>query len=110
MALTKRQREVYMYLVNYIDLNGYSPSLREVGDGLGLKSLATVHRHLRNLDSKGLIQRDHHQSRSIEIVPSGRVDRTVARRKHFADVLSRYIKKENPKFSDVESTLWNAAR
>jgi repressor LexA len=69
MALTRRQREVYDFIANFIDKNGYSPSFEEVGRGLGLSSLATVHKHISNLEKKGLLKRDYNRSRSIDILP-----------------------------------------
>ena len=49
MAITRRQREVYDFLQQFIDEHGYSPSFEEIGAGLGLSSLATVHKHINNL-------------------------------------------------------------
>src|SRR6478672_5807664 len=69
MAITKRQRQVYDFLHDFIQRNGYSPSFEEIGDGLGLSSLATVHKHVSNLEEKGLLRRDYNRSRSIDIVP-----------------------------------------
>ncbi len=68
MAITRRQREVYDFLQNFIDEHGYSPSFEEIGAGLGLSSLATVHKHLNNLQEKGLLKRDYNRSRSIDVV------------------------------------------
>ncbi len=49
MAITKRQRQVYDFIADFVQKNQYSPSFEEIGDGLGLSSLATVnvgeHRH-----------------------------------------------------------------
>ncbi len=68
--LTKRQREILDYLTEFIDHNGYAPSLEEVGRRFGLSSLATVHKHLTNLQEKGFIKRAWNRSRSLEIVPT----------------------------------------
>ena len=68
MAITRRQREVYDFLQNFIEEHGYSPSFEEIGAGLGLSSLATVHKHIRNLQEKGLLKRDYNRSRSIDVV------------------------------------------
>ena len=68
MAITRRQREVYDFLERFINEHGYSPSFEEIGEGLGLSSLATVHKHLTNLEEKGLVKRDYNRSRSIDIV------------------------------------------
>src|SRR3974390_1195281 len=68
MALTKRQKEVLDYLVAFETRNGYAPSFEEIGKGLKLTSLATVHKHITTLEKKGFIRRGYNQSRSIEIV------------------------------------------
>src|SRR5258708_13022909 len=69
MAITKRQRQVYDFLHNFVQRNGYSPSFEEIGNGLGLSSLATVHKHITNLEKKGLLKRDYNRSRSIDVLP-----------------------------------------
>jgi repressor LexA len=69
MAITKRQREVYDFIYNFVQEKGYSPSFEEIGGGLGLSSLATVHKHICNLEKKGLIKRLYNQSRSIDPLP-----------------------------------------
>src|ERR1700733_11740931 len=66
-TLTKRQKQLVDYLENYINEHGYAPTLAEVGQFFGLSSLATVHKHLRNLESKGFIKRQHNHSRALEI-------------------------------------------
>jgi repressor LexA len=69
MAITKRQRQVYDFLYEFIQRHGYSPSFEEIGGGLGLSSLATVHKHISNLEKKGLLKRDYNRSRSIDVLP-----------------------------------------
>ena len=69
MALTKRQREIYDYLADFVARNGYSPSFEEIGEAMGLNSLATVHKHINNLQEKGLLKRDYNRSRSIDVLP-----------------------------------------
>ena len=68
MALTKRQKEVLDYLVSFETKHGYAPSFEEIGKGMKLTSLATVHKHITTLEKKGFIRRGYNQSRSIEIV------------------------------------------
>ncbi len=74
MAITRRQKEVIDFLSSFTARNGYSPSYEEIAAGLGLSSLATVHKHVTNLQTKGLLQRAHNRSRSIDVIPqrSGR--------------------------------------
>jgi repressor LexA len=69
MALTKRQRQVYDFIAGFVAKNGYSPSFEEIGAGMGLSSLATVHKHVCNLEKKGLLKRDYNRSRSIDVLP-----------------------------------------
>ena len=74
MALTRRQKQVYDFLAGFVEEHGYSPSFEEIGEGLGLSSLATVHKHVSNLEEKGLLKRDYNRSRSIDLVkPRGRM-------------------------------------
>ena len=68
--LTKRQREILNYLNEFIEQHGYAPSLEEIGRRFGLSSLATVHKHLTNLQDKGFIRRAWNRSRSVELVPT----------------------------------------
>ena len=68
--LTKRQREILDYLSDFIGQHGYAPSLEEIGRRFGLSSLATVHKHLTNLQDKGFIRRAWNRSRSVELVPT----------------------------------------
>jgi repressor LexA len=69
MAITRRQKEVIDFLSSFTSKNGYSPSYEEIAAGLGLNSLATVHKHVTNLQTKGLLQRAHNRSRSIDVIP-----------------------------------------
>jgi repressor LexA len=70
LPLTKRQREILDYLNDFIQQHGYAPSLEEIGRRFGLSSLATVHKHLTNLQEKGFIKRAWNRSRSVELVPA----------------------------------------
>ncbi len=79
MAITKRQRQVYDYISRFVSERGYSPSFEEIGEGLGLSSLATVHKHISNLEKKGLLTRDYNRSRSIDLLPpKGRLKQSMA--------------------------------
>src|SRR5262249_59597832 len=70
MVLTERQRRVLDYISGFLRENGYSPSFQEIADGVGLSSIATVHKHIATLERKGWLKRGHNQSRSLE--PSSR--------------------------------------
>jgi len=69
MAITKRQHQVYDFIRRFVEERGYSPSFEEIGRGMRLSSLATVHKHVSNLEKKGLLKRDYNRSRSIDLLP-----------------------------------------
>src|ERR1700694_2609031 len=77
LPLTKRQREILDYLNEFIGQRGYAPSLEEIGRRFGLSSLATVHKHLTNLQEKGFIKRAWNRSRSGEMAPTRTGGRAV---------------------------------
>ena len=77
MHLTRRQKEILDYVGAHISSEGYAPTIEEIGDHFGLSSLATVHKHLANLQEKGLIKRAWNRSRALELVPSEMTVRAV---------------------------------
>jgi repressor LexA len=79
MAVTRRQKEVLDFISTFVERNGYSPSFEEIARGLDLKSLATVHKHITNLQNKGALQRGHNRSRSIDILPQRSRTRSLDR-------------------------------
>jgi len=64
--LTKKQKEVLDYVINYTKDNGFSPTVREIADELGFSSPATAHEHLQNLKDKGFLKINPDQIRGIE--------------------------------------------
>ncbi|WP_175614628.1 transcriptional repressor LexA [Piscibacillus halophilus] len=68
--LSKRQKEIFDFIVNNVNLKGYPPSVREIAEAVGLASSSTVHGHLSRLEEKGYIRRDPTKPRAIEIVYS----------------------------------------
>ena len=70
MHLTRRQKEILDFLTRHIERKGYAPTIEEIGEHFGLSSLATVHKHLTNLQEKGLIKRAWNRSRALELVPT----------------------------------------
>jgi len=66
--LTTRQQEIWQFLAEYVDDHGYPPTVREIGDAVGLASPSTVHAHLANLERAGLLRRDPTKPRAIELV------------------------------------------
>src|SRR5262245_8781913 len=65
--LTKRQQEIWEFLVEYVDDHGYPPTVREIGEKVGLASPSTVHAHLASLERAGLIKRDATKPRALEL-------------------------------------------
>ena len=70
--LTGRQQEIWDFLVDYVDRHGYPPTVREIGDAVGLASPSTVHAHLANLERAGLLRRDPTKPRALELVGRGK--------------------------------------
>jgi len=70
MYLTRRQKEILEYLNDFIGREGYAPTIEEIAEQFSLRSLATVHKHLTNLQEKGLIRRAWNRSRALELVPT----------------------------------------
>jgi repressor LexA len=70
--LTGRQQEIWDFLVDYVDRHGYPPTVREIGDAVGLASPSTVHAHLANLERAGLLHRDPTKPRALELTGRGR--------------------------------------
>ncbi len=68
MTLTKRQKHILSFIEDSIRKNGYAPSLHEICDHFKLHSISTIHKHLVNLEEKGLIKRHWNRARAIELV------------------------------------------
>ncbi len=66
-SLTRRQKEVLDFIRNFITDRGYSPSLEEIGEGLSMSSVATVHKHLTHLMQKGYVRHEQNRKRSIDL-------------------------------------------
>ena len=67
-ARSSKQQEILEFIKQFILDKGYPPTVRDIGDGVGLKSTASVFFHLNNLEESGLIRRDPAKPRTIEIV------------------------------------------
>ena len=75
-TLTNRQQEIWNFLVEYVDGHGYTQTVREIGEAVGLASPSTVHAHLANLERAGLLRRDPTKPRALEL--AGREARRAA--------------------------------
>jgi repressor LexA len=67
VMLTARQRQILDFLKSYLDEHGYPPTVREIGEAVGLASPSTVHAHLANLERAGLLKRDPTKPRALEL-------------------------------------------
>jgi repressor LexA len=72
--LTPRQQQIWDFLVQYVDGHGYPPTVREIGEAVGLASPSTVHAHLANLERAGLLKRDPTKPRALELARTRRVE------------------------------------
>lgn len=72
--LTPRQEKIFEFIKNEVSKRGYPPSVREIGEAVGLRSSSTVHAHLEKLEQKGYIRRDPTKPRAIEITAPGHSD------------------------------------
>lgn len=79
MALTPRQKQVLDFIAEFLAENEYAPSFEELAHGLGLASIATVHKHLTALESKGYLKRSFNQSRALEVTPKYRREQRIHR-------------------------------
>ena len=67
MQLTRRQQEILEVVQAHIEEHGYPPTVREIGDAVGLTSSSTVHAHLQALESRGALRRDPAKPRAIDL-------------------------------------------
>jgi repressor LexA len=67
IPLTERQRDILMMINDHVNEHGYPPSVREIGDAVGLKSTSSVHAHLETLEDRGYLRRDPAKPRAMEI-------------------------------------------
>ena len=77
MELTGRQQAIWDFLVDYVDRHGYPPTVREIGEAVGLASPSTVHAHLANLERAGLLRRDPTKPRALELTGRERTGGTA---------------------------------
>ncbi len=76
--LSGRQQEIWDFLVEYVDRHGYPPTVREIGEAVGLASPSTVHAHLANLERGGYLKRDPTKPRALELIGHERRAATAA--------------------------------
>ncbi|MEX0895313.1 MAG: transcriptional repressor LexA [Patescibacteria group bacterium] len=92
VTLYRRQRQIVDFIAQYLQKNGYSPTLREIADSIGVSSLATVHEHLQTLQRKKVIKKHEGAVRGIELI-----DRTFVKMSDSVDLpLMGYIAAGSP--------------
>jgi repressor LexA len=92
VTLYKRQRQIVDFIAQYIQKNGYSPTLKEIAGAIGVSSLATVHEHLQALERKKVIRKHEGSVRGIELI-----DRTFLNLSESVDLpLMGYIAAGSP--------------
>ena len=69
-VLTPKQQQIYHFILSYSNRHGYPPSVREIGEHVGLKSPSTVHFHLKGLEAAGLITKAEGKTRAITVCPA----------------------------------------
>jgi len=76
-GLTGRQRQILDFIRAEIHRRGFPPSVREIGEAVGLSSSSTVHSHLAALESKGFLRRDPSKPRALEVLDYRDTDRAI---------------------------------
>lgn len=76
VTLYNRQRQILDFVAQYIQANGYSPTLQEIASALGVRSLATVHEHLEAMEKKGIIKKFEGAVRGLEILDKSTAERS----------------------------------
>ncbi len=67
-GLTKKQEEIYIYIGKFIKKHNYPPTIREICDGVGLRSTSSVANHLKNMKAKGLIEYEIDSPRTLRLI------------------------------------------
>lgn len=70
-SINKREKEILKFIESHVNKNGYPPSVREIGKGVGLKSTATVHTYLKALEKKGYIKKEDQKGRTLKLLKGG---------------------------------------
>src|SRR5216683_1442510 len=95
--LTDRQARILEYIRHQNKVRNYPPSVREIGEAVGLSSSSTVHNHLNQLERRGLIRRDPSKSRTVQLVQDAEFDNQ--RRNGHVKLIA-----ENPAYEPIVSS------
>lgn len=71
-SMNSSRIKILQYIVSVVDKQGFPPTVREIGDAVGLSSPSSVHQHLDALQAGGYIQRDQYKARALWVTPLGR--------------------------------------
>ena len=82
--LTRKQQQIYDFILDFTAQHGYPPSVREIGSAMGLKSPSTVHFHMKGLEEAGMIVKAEGKTRAISL--PGLQRRTVAKKRSLAPI------------------------
>ena len=66
--LSEKEKQIILFISSFFERNGFPPTVREIGKGVGLKSSCTVHYHLKKLEQKGVLRRRSCKPRAIELI------------------------------------------
>ena len=100
---TKKQREILTYIETFIGEHGYSPSYREIMNGLNYTSVATVALHVNSLIARGHLRKRDHSARSIEVVTSA--DKPVITSNQITASQEKWLVKQiEQRFAEQEAT------
>ncbi len=73
-SLNKREKAILKFIEKQVNLNGYPPSVREIGKAVGLKSTATVHGYLESLEKKGYVKKESQKGRTLKLLKGGNLE------------------------------------
>jgi repressor LexA len=100
-VLTGRQQEIWDFLVEYVDRHGYPPTVREIGEQVGLASPSTVHAHLANLERAGYLKRDPTKPRAVELLHSRHEAKTSQSSRHEAKTAQSQLSRGLPLLGEI---------
>ncbi len=105
--LTKRQTQILDFIRAEVHRRGFPPSVREIGEAVGLSSSSTVHSHLAALEAKGFIRRDPSKPRALEVLDYRDTDRAVDLGSVFAVPIVGSVAAGSPILAaeNIESTM-----
>ncbi len=102
--LSRRQEQILFYIRESVESRGFPPSIREIGEAVGLSSSSTVHSHLRSLETKGYLKRNPSKPRSIELL-DGSTNRPRLVDLPISKIPGRLVDTERPTDGSIQETM-----